>query len=159
MKDSVRHPQAAAKRGFANPVLDAQASFRGVLSAVAEPGTVHCVAKPAGCCPGFSAAMTALALTLLDFETRLWLDVGPQSAAAAYLRFQAGAHVVSAPGQAAFAFVTQPAKMLPLSAFAQGTLEFPDTSCTIIMDVRAIETTRGLRLTGPGIPGTRRLHL
>jgi len=159
MKFTNSPPLAAAARGFANPVLDAQATFRSVLSALAEPGTLHGVATPAECCPGFSSAMTALALTLADFETPLWLDVGSQSAAAAYLRFQTGAPVTAAVGGAAFAFITRPPAMLPLSAFAQGSLDYPDSSCTIVVDVRAIATTHGFRLTGPGIPGSRRLHV
>jgi alpha-D-ribose 1-methylphosphonate 5-triphosphate synthase subunit PhnH len=154
-----RNALPAAARGFENPVLDAQATFRGVLSALAEPGTVHTIATPAGCCPGFSPAMTALALTLADFETQLWLDVGSQSTAAAYVRFQTGAQVAASPAHAAFALITQPAQMPLLSAFAQGTLAYPDTSCTIVIDVRSIETTHGLRLTGPGIITSRQLHL
>ena len=70
-------------------------------------------------------AMTALALTLADFETRLWLDAGSQAAAAAYLRFQTGAPVTAAVGDATFAFITQPQAMLTLSAFAQGSLDYP----------------------------------
>ena len=159
MKFTNSPPPIAAARGFANPVLDAQATFRSVLSALAEPGTLHRVAIPAECCPGFSSAMTALALTLADFETRLWLDVGSQGAAAAHLRFQTGAPVTAAVGDATFAFITQPQAMLTLSAFAQGSLDYPDSSCTIVVDVRAIETTHGFRLTGPGIPGLRRLHI
>jgi alpha-D-ribose 1-methylphosphonate 5-triphosphate synthase subunit PhnH len=159
MKFTNSPPPVAAARGFANPVLDAQATFRSVLSALAEPGTLHRVAIPAECCPGFSSAMTALALTLADFETRLWLDVGSQGVAAAYLRFQTGAPVTAAVGDATFAFITQPAEMLALSAFAQGNLDYPDSSCTIVVDMRAIETTHGFRLTGPGIRGLRRLHI
>jgi alpha-D-ribose 1-methylphosphonate 5-triphosphate synthase subunit PhnH len=159
MKFTNSSPPVAAARGFTNPVLDAQATFRSVLSALAEPGTLHRVVIPAECCPGFSSAMTALALTLADFETRLWLDVGSQGLAAAYLRFRTGAPVTAAVGDATFAFITQPAEMLALSAFAQGSLDYPDSSCTIVVDVRAIETTHGFRLTGPGIPGLRRLHI
>jgi alpha-D-ribose 1-methylphosphonate 5-triphosphate synthase subunit PhnH len=150
---------SVAARGFANPVLDAQTTFRSVLSALAEPGTLHAVATPAECCPGFSSAMTALALTLADFETRLWLDAGSEGAAAGYLRFHTGAPVATSAIDATFAFITQPATMLRLSNFAQGSLDYPDTSCTIVVDVRAIVTTRGFRLTGPGIPGARRLHV
>jgi alpha-D-ribose 1-methylphosphonate 5-triphosphate synthase subunit PhnH len=150
---------AAAGRGFANPVLDAQATFRSVLSALAEPGTLHLVATPTERCPGFSSAMTALALTLADFETRLWLDAGSQGAAAAYLRFQTGAPVSMSAVDATFAFITQPTTMPSLSAFAQGSLDYPDTSCTIVVDVRAVDTSHGFRLTGPGIPGSRRLHV
>jgi alpha-D-ribose 1-methylphosphonate 5-triphosphate synthase subunit PhnH len=159
MKVTRPQPLTAAARGFANPVLDAQATFRSVLSALSEPGTLHAATAPRECCPGFSPAMTALALTLADFETRLWLDGGSRDAAAAYLRFQTGAPVTVSAVDATFAFITQPTTMLRLSKFAQGSLDYPDTSCTIIIDVRVIDPTRGFRLSGPGIPDSRRLHV
>jgi alpha-D-ribose 1-methylphosphonate 5-triphosphate synthase subunit PhnH len=148
---------AAISTGFATPVLDAQRTFRTVMSALAEPGTEHIVDAGGPHCPGFSLAMTAIALTLADFETRLWTDVDAAGDAAAYLRFHTGAPFVVEAKCAAFAFITRPRDLPRLVTFAQGTLEYPDTSATLVVDVESIDTARGWALSGPGITGMRRL--
>jgi alpha-D-ribose 1-methylphosphonate 5-triphosphate synthase subunit PhnH len=157
-QSQMRLPTAAAiSAGFSAPVLDAQRTFRAVMNALAEPGTGHAVDAEGPRCPGFSVAMTAIALTLADFETRLWTDIGAAGDAAAYLRFHTGAPIVVEAKSAAFAFVTRPRDLPRLATFAQGTLEYPDTSATLVVDVESIDTTRGWALSGPGIAGTRRL--
>ncbi len=154
----VRLPTAAAiSAGFAAPVLDAQRAFRAVMTALAEPGTEHSVDGSGPRCPGFSVAMTAIALTLADFETRLWTDSGAAGDAAAYLRFHTGAPIVVEAKCAAFAFVTRLRDLPRLATFAHGTLEYPDTSVTLVVDVERIDTERGWALSGPGIADTRQL--
>ena len=143
--------------GFANAMFDAQVTFRAVMTAMAEPATIQTAKTSVGQCPGFSPAMSALALTLADFETRVWLDSGVKSEAAAYVRFQTGAPIVSAPVEATFAFVTRPREMPRFSSFAQGSLDYPDTSTTVIIEVENLDANSGFRLRGPGIPGERRL--
>lgn len=151
-------PRAAAiSAAFATPVFDAQRTFRTVMNALAEPGTEHVVDAGGPRCPGFSTAMTAIALTVADFETRLWVDPAESREAADYLRFHTGAPIVVDRIDAAFAFVTRPRELGRLATFAQGTLEYPDTSATLVVDVESIDTARGWILSGPGIAGTRRL--
>ncbi len=145
--------------GFADPVRDAQATFRAVMMALAEPGTVRDIVQPSGMCGGFSSALTAIALTLADFETRVWLEPDAATAAAQYVRFHTGAAIVADPAQAAFAFVTRAEHLPRLAVFAQGSLEYPDASTTLVIDVARIETGRGYQLTGPGILGMRRLDI
>ncbi len=147
----------AIRSGFTAPVFDAQRTFRAVMNALAEPGTEYAVDAGGPRCPGFSVAMTAIALTLADFETRLWIDVGTSGDAATYLRFHTGAHIVAEHMSAVFAFVTRPRDLPRLGTFAQGTLEYPDTSVSLVVDVESIDTSRGWTLNGPGIAGTRRL--
>jgi len=150
---------AAPGPGFASPVLDAQRTFRAVMAALAEPGTVKEIGGTIQRCPGFSSAMTAIALALTDFETRLWLDAGTASDAASYIRFHTGAPICTEERDAAFAFVARPLAMPRLDKFALGSLDYPDRSTTILVDVESIDPTRGLFLTGPGIPGQRRLAI
>lgn len=151
------HQAAPLAGGFADPARDSQRAFRALLDAMAEPGTIHTVAAASGPCAGFSPAMTAIALTVADFETTLWTDLGADSDAAAYLRFHTGAPIITSHEAAAFAFVTRPHALPSLATFAQGSLEYPDTSTTIIIDVAAISSEGGWRLTGPGVPGERQL--
>jgi alpha-D-ribose 1-methylphosphonate 5-triphosphate synthase subunit PhnH len=144
--------------GFADPALVAQATFRCLLEAIAHPGRI--VAAPAGLpvppAPLLAPAYAA-ALTLLDFETPLWVD--PALATPAVidsLRLHCGCPIV--PQQdARFALLT--GSGAPLAAFDQGSPEYPDRSATLILQVEDLTAGRGVRLTGPGIRANTRLHV
>ena len=139
--------------GFADPVFDAQAAFKAVMDAMARPGTVIAV-KPFSTPPSpLSPTAACVALTLCDSDTPLWLDPALQasSAARSYLSFHTGAPAADAPSQAAFAVVSDPAGLIALEAFAQGTQEYPDRSTTLILQVESLSSGRALGLEGPGI--------
>ena len=132
--------------GFVDPVRDSQRCFRAVLDAMSHPGRIariDGVTAPAPLCHAAGAAL----LTLADHETRLWLD--PDAAAArTWIAFHCGAPIVADPSACAFAL----ALALPdLSRFSAGTHEEPETSATIICQVRALGTGRAFRLNGPGL--------
>lgn len=141
--------------GFADPVFDAQAVFRSVLSALARPG--HFRELPLWLDP--PAPMTpelgAVALAFADPDAPLWLDapLGASSAVSAYLGFHTGARLVTDPAEAAFAFVSDPARLPSFTAFAQGTDEYPDRSATIVIAVGSFAKGPAIRLEGPGIRG------
>jgi alpha-D-ribose 1-methylphosphonate 5-triphosphate synthase subunit PhnH len=60
--------------GFADKVLSAQSTFRSVMDAMARPGSVQRIVPMAGT-PGMMMRGTAaIALTLFDHDTPLWLD-------------------------------------------------------------------------------------
>lgn len=145
--------------GFSDPVFDSQATFRALLAAAARPGSIQTLpAKFAGP-SAIGSAMGALALTLLDHETPVWLD--PSLAAAAdvsdWLRFYTGAPLVSDPAHCAFALVGNAALAPEFSVFLQGSAEFPDRSTTIVLSVDTFTDGPQLSLVGPGIRGRRRL--
>jgi alpha-D-ribose 1-methylphosphonate 5-triphosphate synthase subunit PhnH len=98
--------------------------------------------------------MAAVLLALCDFETPVWLDAALLDSAGVreLLRFHTGARLVATPGEAAFAVISDPVRMPPLSAFAQGTADYPDRSTTLIIGVRSV-SREGWRLEGPGIDG------
>lgn len=150
----------ALAAGFAEPVLDAQRAFRAMMDALARPGTIQAfrvdIDPPAPLTP----ELAAVALTLADHDTPLWLDA-PLAAAPAvadFLRFHTGASVVSEPAQAAFALVGDAARCPPFDVFEPGTPEYPDRSATVVLAVSALANDGGFILQGPGIAATARLR-
>jgi alpha-D-ribose 1-methylphosphonate 5-triphosphate synthase subunit PhnH len=145
--------------GFSDPVLASQAVFRTVMEAMARPGSIAeidvALAPPAPL--GIAAA--ALALALLDFETPVWLD--PTLAAApeidGWLKFHTGAPIAADPASAAFAFIAEPVAMRGFDVFALGSIEYPDRSTTLVLEVETLAERDAFRLTGPGIKGSRSL--
>src|ERR1700719_1986773 len=83
--------------GFADKVLSAQATFRSVMDAMARPGSVHRVAGVAGAPGAMMRGTAAIALTLLDHDTPVWL-APPMSVTAdvtRWLKFHTGAPVTA----------------------------------------------------------------
>jgi alpha-D-ribose 1-methylphosphonate 5-triphosphate synthase subunit PhnH len=148
----------AVAAGFAEPVLAAQATFRVVMDAMARPGTVRRLTGVASPAP-LSETTAAVALTLLDYETAFWLDapLAETGDIARFISFHTGARVTADPAEAAFAFVAAPDAAPPFARFAQGSLEYPDRSTTLVLQVAQLTEGDGMVLRGPGIPGMRRL--
>jgi alpha-D-ribose 1-methylphosphonate 5-triphosphate synthase subunit PhnH len=137
--------------GFADPVLDSQASFRAVLEAMSRPGRVQPVVPPPEIPPGLSPAAAAVLLTLVDAATPLHLTASVE--AEAWVRFHCGCPLV----EAGAAFVLDPAAALP--ELDAGTEEEPERGATLILEVAALEEGTGWRLTGPGIRDTHHLRV
>lgn len=143
-------------RGFENSVDASQEVFRAVMDAMARPGTHHRLPTSLLPPPGLPKSLAALALALADFETPIWLDnsLAEQFAIVRYLKLFTGAPLVSDPGGAAFALVSDVAAMPRTAEFAQGTLAYPDRSTTIFVHVEALDGGSPMKLRGPGIKGT-----
>ncbi|HEY1940696.1 MAG TPA: phosphonate C-P lyase system protein PhnH [Roseiarcus sp.] len=147
---------------FADPVFQSQAVFRGIMRAMATPGTIFDVglalAPPAPLTPAAAAAL----LTLMDYETPLW--IAPSFAAASgravadYLVFHTGAPLARSPDKAVFALVDLVADELRLADFAPGSAEYPDRSTTILAQGAAFGEGASLRLAGPGVDGEAELR-
>ncbi len=133
-----------------------QAVFRAVMDAMAHPGRVNPLATLPGAAPApLNAGAAALALCLADFETPLWLDeAASEGTATAWLRFHTGARVTGDPREAVFAFVTDPRRAPDFQALAAGSLDYPDRSTTLILQVEAFAGGTVRTLAGPGIKGT-----
>jgi alpha-D-ribose 1-methylphosphonate 5-triphosphate synthase subunit PhnH len=149
---------ARLRPGFPDPVRDAQRCYRGLLDAMAHPATI--VTMPDGLpgAPPLGPVATAIALTLCDADTPVWLGEAVADAAG-YLAFHCGAPRVSTPGEALFAFAGDPATLPPLDSFALGTAEFPECATTLVIEVGALTEGAGVLLRGPGIRGERRLDV
>jgi len=142
--------------GFADPPIEAARTFRAALSAMARPGRIETIAGAAAPAP-VSPAAAALLLTLCDGETPVYLAPGHDGTAVRnWIAFHIGAPVVAA-DQAEFALGHWRA-LNPLSAFPQGTPEYPDRSATLIVEMDTL-ANGGARLSGPGIETTANLSL
>lgn len=130
--------------GFAEPVRDAQACFRAVLAAMAQPGsiaTASAPSRPAGLCE----AAAAVLLTLADADTPIWLVGEP---ARAWIAFHCGAPFAPSMAQAAFVVADALAAVDDLDA---GTEEVPEVSATLILQVARLGQGREWTLDGPGL--------
>jgi alpha-D-ribose 1-methylphosphonate 5-triphosphate synthase subunit PhnH len=139
--------------GFAEPVLEAQATFRAVMDAMARPAGIVRIGPNATPPAPLTPLAGAIACTLMDADTPVWLDplLSGSEAVRAWLGFHTGTRFASAPDEATFALFGDPAGMPPLDQFAQGTQEYPDRSTTLILQLESLESGPPLTFRGPGI--------
>ena len=145
--------------GFDDPVFDAQMTFRAVMNATANPGRVEELSLLPDMPSRLAASLAAAALALIDHDTPVFLDrsFASDPDIAASLSFHTGCGFVEDPSCAAFALIGHPAECPAFSSFAQGTLEYPDRSATLFLQVEKLGNEAGLRLRGPGISDSRHL--
>ncbi|GAA0783806.1 phosphonate C-P lyase system protein PhnH [Marinobacterium sediminicola] len=155
---------AQLQQGFMEPVHDAQQAFRTLMKVMSEPGLLRTLNQADGIAPMSPAAVTTL-LALLDQTTSLWLSRSLSTAAVcSNLSFHSGAPLIDDPAIADFA-IAVPAELPELDRLRIGEPDYPDRSCTLLVQVEQLATEKntaastGLRLSGPGIPGQRTLYL
>ena len=146
--------------GFADKVLSAQSTFRSVMDAMARPGSVQRIVPMTGATGPMMRGTAAIALTLFDHDTPLWLDarMAEGSDLVKWLKFHTGAPVVHDCSIASFALIGDGAALPSLDRFALGTSEYPDRSTTVIIQVDSLASGRSFELHGPGIDGVATLQ-
>lgn len=146
--------------GFADKVLSAQSTFRSVMEAIARPGSVQQAIASVGTPRPMMHGTAAIALTLFDHDTPIWLDaeMSGTSEVAKWLKFHSGAPVVDDPAICSFALIGNGAALPDLSNFSFGTNEYPDRSTTLILQVDSLKHGSAYELRGPGIDGTASLR-
>jgi alpha-D-ribose 1-methylphosphonate 5-triphosphate synthase subunit PhnH len=142
--------------GFADRVLSAQSTFRSVMDAMARPGSVQRVVAPAGAPAAMMRGTAAIALTLFDHDTPLWLDsrMSETSDVTKWLKFHTGAPVIADSSICSFALIGDARALPGLDRFAFGSNEYPDRSTTLILQVESLTQGPAFDLRGPGIDGT-----
>jgi alpha-D-ribose 1-methylphosphonate 5-triphosphate synthase subunit PhnH len=144
---------------FVNPVHASQAVFRAVMDAMAHPGRIVSIGGLARTPQPLGLAAGAVALTLFDYETPVWLDptLVQSPDVVPWLRFHTGAPLTGDPHQAAFGIIVDPPRMPPFEAFSEGSMEYPDRAATLVLQVERLSDSGGFRLSGPGIREGRAL--
>jgi alpha-D-ribose 1-methylphosphonate 5-triphosphate synthase subunit PhnH len=142
--------------GFADKVLSAQSTFRSVMDAMARPGSVQRIAAAAGAPATMMRGTAAIALTLFDHDTPVWLDpqMSERRDVANWLKFHTGVPVVTDSSICNFAIIGDAPALPALDRFAFGSNEYPDRSTTLILQVDSLTEGPALELRGPGIDGT-----
>src|SRR5262249_49103948 len=144
---------------FAEKGLSAQSTFSSGMDAMARPGTVQQVSAGVGS-PGLMMRGTAaIALTLFDHDTPIWLDarMSETTEVAKWLKFHSGAPVLEDPSVCSFALIGNGSALPDLSRFSFGSNEYPDRSTTLILQVDSLKHGSAFELRGPGIDGTATL--
>jgi alpha-D-ribose 1-methylphosphonate 5-triphosphate synthase subunit PhnH len=142
--------------GFADKVLSAQSTFRSVMDAMARPGSVQRIVAVAGAPAVMMRGTAAIALTLFDHDTPLWLDpwMSETPEVTSWLKFHTGAPVIADSSICSFALIGDARALPGLDRFAFGSNEYPDRSTTLILQVESLTQGPVLELRGPGIDGT-----
>lgn len=141
--------------GFADPVHGSQASFRALMDALARPGRVQALASGPDTVPeGLDPAAAAIALTLFDIDTPVWLAPALRGGAAeTFLRFHCSCPITGDPMAAAFALASAQTPEARLTGFQTGEEKYPDRSTTLVLMCPSLSGGRRLSLSGPGIKG------
>src|SRR5712672_876218 len=146
---------AGLSTGFADGVVSAHSTFRSVMDAMARPGSVQKIVAAVGTPWPLMPGTAAIALTLFDHDTPIWLDrrMSEKPEVANWLKFHSGATVVTDPAASGFAVVVDGGALPDLDRFSFGTPEYPDRSTTLILQVESLTEGCEYELRGPGING------
>jgi alpha-D-ribose 1-methylphosphonate 5-triphosphate synthase subunit PhnH len=143
---------------FANPAHDLARTFRPILDAMANPGRILPFAPELSPPAGLAREAAAVALTMCDFQSPVWLQEKLRTPAIEhYLRFHTGAPLTQSELDAMFVFADAGHGVPQLSLFSRGTHEYPDRSATIVIQTGQLRSDLGVTLKGPGIQTARRL--
>jgi alpha-D-ribose 1-methylphosphonate 5-triphosphate synthase subunit PhnH len=142
--------------GFADKVLSAQSTFRSVMDAMACPGSVQRIAAAGSAPSAMMRGTAAIALTLFDHDTPLWLDatMSKTPEVTKWIKFHAGAPVIADSSVCSFALIGDARALPGLDRFSFGSNEYPDRSTTLILQVESLTRGSVFELRGPGIDGT-----
>jgi alpha-D-ribose 1-methylphosphonate 5-triphosphate synthase subunit PhnH len=123
---------------------------------MARPGSVHRVAATSGAPGAMMRGTAAIALTLFDHDTPVWLDplLSETADVTKWLKFHTGAPVTASSSICSFAMIGDPRALPTLDRFGFGSNEYPDRSTTLILQVESLTQGPPLELRGPGIDGT-----
>ena len=138
--------------GFYEPVFQAQSVFRMLMDCMARPGQKLAIEPQIEPPAPMGVAAGAIALTLCDHDTPVWLtQTLSKSPVAAWLSFHTGTPLTVEKAEARFAFAEAGAMLPSLGLFASGSQEYPDRSTTVVIEVPALTGGPEWVLSGPGI--------
>ena len=136
--------------GFSNPILDSQAVYSTLMSAMSEPAKVFELNKYCDGPQGLYPTTAAIALTLFDNDTKIF-HTSSLDDAQDWVRFHCSAPSTQQEHNADYAIVSKASHVLDFSKLAIGTPEYPERSTTLIFEVESLEDGACFEARGPGI--------
>lgn len=146
-------------QGLKNPAQDNQRIFRAILLTMSRPGTVTVLGNWPKPPSQLHPAAAAVCLALADVDTPIWLSPDAPVDIQTYLRFHCGSTIVTREDTSDFAVILDGNTLPDLTRFNPGTLEYPDKSSTLIIQVNSIGVGSGITLTGPGIKDETQINV
>lgn len=144
--------------GFENLTRDSQQTFRALLTALAEPGKVREIGVELMPPAALNAGCGAACLSLIDFETVVWLQPTLPDEVRDWLRFHTGCRFTEDERQANFAVIDDPVDLV-IKDFCWGSAESPESSTTLLIQASfqagIAESGSRVQLSGPGILRSR----
>jgi len=141
--------------GFTNPVDDSQQLFRGLLTAMSEPGQIGSVAMLDQHPGPLGIASFALALTLLDRHSSYALTSGvDRPEVRQSIAFHCNAPLARECDAPDFLFCRED-EIPALERLNTGSEAYPDQSTTLVVQCQSLEKGPTMIATGPGIAGQR----
>ncbi|MEA5551218.1 phosphonate C-P lyase system protein PhnH [Anabaena cylindrica UHCC 0172] len=137
--------------GFPDQIHDSQRTFRALLDANARPGTAYLITANLTIPQGLNSGCAAACLTLFDLDVQVWLQPNFEPQVKAWLLFHTGCRFTTQPEQADFAVIQNMDKFIELSNFNSGTPEKPETSTTLLIQIKSLSAGETVVLTAPGI--------
>lgn len=146
------HLSAASPLGFTDIVSESQESFRTVMDAFSYPALARDFPARSSAWGAMPATTVTLLLTLVDQDTAIWLDhpYAEDDELRACIAFYCGAPIVAEPARAAFAFISDAARIGDFTRFAQGDPDFPDRSTTVVVQTGELQSGPHM-FCGPGV--------
>src|SRR5258708_33709473 len=113
--------------GFVDKVVSAQSTFRSVMDAMARPGSIRRIEPVAGTPAGMMRGTAAIALTLFDHDTPIWLDarMSQTPAVAKWLKFHTSAPALADSSIASFALIGDTGSLPALERFSFAAMNIP----------------------------------
>lgn len=137
--------------GLSDPVFGSQTHFRDLLDAMAQPGIIKRIDEHlCGVPHNLPLAAAACLLTLVDYETPVWLG-REFTDIRSWLAFHTGAPIATDYRDARFAVMSGQSSSPKFTDFPLGEDRYPDLSATLIVICSSLEGGATIRLTGPGV--------
>ena len=132
--------------GFDDPELGSQQTFRAIVKALDNPGSLVQIKSKLSAPSVLNSASAALFLTLCHNETKVWADLTWNYPLIDWFQYQCGCSIVTEPCMASLALITKSTGMPPLDHFRNGDDEHSDVSAKLIVQIGELSPNASMQM-------------